>query len=76
MGGPVTAGVPYIVGEHRPELFVPDTNGRIVPTTSTAAGDTYVFIGNEAIDPHLVRVVRGENAMTARRVKAGRKWSQ
>lgn len=41
-------------------------------------GDTYlsVWIGNEAIDPHLVKVVRGENAMTARRVKAGRKWSQ
>jgi len=30
-GGPVTAGMPYIVGEHRPELFVPDVNGRIIP---------------------------------------------
>jgi len=30
-GGPVTAGQPYIVGEHRPELFVPNTNGVIVP---------------------------------------------
>jgi hypothetical protein len=30
-GGPVTAGMPYIVGERRPELFVPDVNGRIIP---------------------------------------------
>jgi murein DD-endopeptidase MepM/ murein hydrolase activator NlpD len=30
-GGPVRAGQPYIVGEHRPELFVPDTSGYIVP---------------------------------------------
>jgi hypothetical protein len=31
LGGPVMAGVPYIVGEKRPELFVPNENGRIVP---------------------------------------------
>jgi hypothetical protein len=31
MGGPVEPGVAYIVGEKRPELFVPDTAGRIVP---------------------------------------------
>jgi hypothetical protein len=30
-GGSVRAGVPYIVGERRPELFVPETNGRIEP---------------------------------------------
>jgi hypothetical protein len=30
-GGPVVAGQPYVVGEHRPELFVPETNGRIIP---------------------------------------------
>lgn len=29
-GGPVTAGVPYPVGERGPEWFVPQTNGRIV----------------------------------------------
>jgi len=31
MGGPVMAGQPYIVGEKRPELFVPNTSGTIVP---------------------------------------------
>lgn len=31
MGGPVQAGKPYVVGEKRPELFVPHTDGHIVP---------------------------------------------
>lgn len=30
-GGPVTAGVPYVVGEKRPELFVPKQSGWIMP---------------------------------------------
>lgn len=30
-GGRVQAGQPYIVGEKRPELFIPDTAGRIIP---------------------------------------------
>jgi hypothetical protein len=38
-GGPVTAGQPYIVGEHRPELFVPNQSGTILP--SVPSGATY-----------------------------------
>ena len=30
-GGPVAAGRAYIVGEKRPEIFVPNTNGTIIP---------------------------------------------
>jgi hypothetical protein len=30
-GGPVSKGRAYIVGERRPELFVPNTNGVIIP---------------------------------------------
>ena len=30
-GGPVSSGLPYIVGEEGPELFVPSQNGQIVP---------------------------------------------
>jgi hypothetical protein len=37
IGGPVLAGVPYIVGERRPELFVPDQNGTIVPQVPAPA---------------------------------------
>lgn len=36
-GGPVTRGMPYIVGENRPELFVPDSNGTILPSVPTAS---------------------------------------
>ena len=30
-GGPVTAGVPYVVGERGPELFVPRRDGGVIP---------------------------------------------
>ena len=36
-GGPVAAGTPYIIGEVGPELFVPSTNGTIVPNNQLAA---------------------------------------
>ena len=35
MGGPVGSGVPTIVGEHGPELFVPSASGRILPKAQT-----------------------------------------
>lgn len=41
-GGPVQAGRPYIVGEHRPELFVPNTNGTIIPKVPAMAGASAV----------------------------------
>jgi hypothetical protein len=31
VGGPVSKGTPYVVGERNPELFVPDEDGVIVP---------------------------------------------
>lgn len=36
-GGPVEAGTPYVVGERRPELFVPSQSGYILPNVPTAA---------------------------------------
>jgi TP901 family phage tail tape measure protein len=38
MGGPVSGGRPYIVGENGPELFVPGRSGGIVPNHKLAAG--------------------------------------
>lgn len=35
-GGPVNAGSPYIVGEQGPELFVPNSYGRIIDAFSTS----------------------------------------
>ncbi|HXI15712.1 MAG TPA: phage tail tape measure protein, partial [Chloroflexota bacterium] len=37
-GGPVLAGMPYIVGERRPELFVPREPGYILPSVPSMAG--------------------------------------
>src|SRR5262249_21409987 len=31
-GGPVFAGMPVLVGERRPEVFIPNTNGQIIPS--------------------------------------------
>lgn len=31
LGGPVSANIPFIVGERGPELFVPQSSGRVVP---------------------------------------------
>lgn len=37
-GGPVTKGQPYIVGEKRPELFVPNQSGTIIPNLKGLGG--------------------------------------
>jgi len=37
-GGRVSRGSSYIVGENRPELFVPDSNGSIIPSASGGGG--------------------------------------
>ena len=38
MGGPVSGGTPYIVGERGPELFVPSGSGSIVSNSNMASG--------------------------------------
>lgn len=38
IGGPVTMGSPYMVGERGPELFVPGASGRIVPNNALGGG--------------------------------------
>ena len=44
-GGPVVKGRPYVVGERRPELFVPNTSGRIIPEVPSpvAGGGAMTF---------------------------------
>lgn len=37
-GGPVTAGMPYIVGEKGPELMIPNMSGSIVPNHALGGG--------------------------------------
>jgi len=41
-GGPVAAGVPYVVGEEGPELFVPTDAGTIVPNGAASGSEAAV----------------------------------
>lgn len=50
-GGPVKSGTPYIIGERGPELFVPRSNGRIVPNGrfgGGGGGDVNVVVNVDA----------------------------
>jgi hypothetical protein len=38
MGGPVTAGTPYIVGERGPEIVVPGQSGTVIPNNRIGIG--------------------------------------
>jgi phage-related protein len=52
MGGPVSSGTSYVVGERGPELFVPNTAGRIIPNGGSGGGGaTLNLTVNGAIDP-------------------------
>lgn len=48
-GGPAAMGTPYIVGERGPELFVPASNGTMVPN-SGLGGQTVVNYNISAVD--------------------------
>ena len=50
-GGPVVKGRPYIVGEKRPEIFVPDQNGHIQPFVPTMGG------GSGRMHPHDIQAL-------------------
>jgi len=47
-GGPVSAGKKYIVGERGPEMFVPNSGGRIVSNENLAGGSTNVVVNVDA----------------------------
>jgi hypothetical protein len=44
LGGPVSGGRPYLVGERGPELFTPRSSGRITPNNELGGGRTEVRI--------------------------------
>lgn len=55
VGGPVSGGTPYIVGEVGPELFVPSGNGTIIPNNVLAGagaggGNIYLNISGTFMD--------------------------
>jgi tape measure domain-containing protein len=57
-GGPVTAGVPFLVGERGPELFIPNNSGSIAPN-GAGLSQGFVFspvtkIDARGADPGLI----------------------
>ena len=69
-GGIVRRPTLALIGESGPEAVVPLTRGGMGLGTTELGGDTYVYIGNEAIDSHLVRVARGDAARGGLRPRA------
>jgi phage-related minor tail protein len=70
-GGPVTAGRPYIVGEHRPELFVPNVSGTILPRVPEPADFSDALdmsIGPDAGGGMTVQVVLPDGTVLAETV--------
>jgi hypothetical protein len=43
-GGPITAGVPYMVGERGPEIIVPDGNAKVIPNHALGGPVTNNYI--------------------------------
>jgi len=53
-GGPVSGGRPIIVGERGPELFVPGSNGNVVPNNAMG-GNSYTINVNAGVgDPRAI----------------------
>jgi phage-related minor tail protein len=53
-GGPVMGGKPIVVGERGPELFVPGSNGNVVPNNAMG-GNTYAITVQAGVgDPRAI----------------------
>lgn len=70
MGGPVSAGRPYVVGERGPELFVPSSGGRIEAPTLRQARDVRVSISVQTPAPGDPQVLRQSSRQVARAIRS------
>lgn len=70
-GGPVNAGQPYIVGEKRPELFVPRVSGTIVPSLAGIGGQAVnLTVNAPGATAETVMLIRRELANAAPTIAA------
>lgn len=65
-GGPVYAGQPYIVGERGPELFVPNSSGRIIPNGGFGTPEVTVNLINQGGPP--IHQVERRTSVDGRRI--------
>jgi len=70
-GGPVLGGVPYLVGEKGPELFVPRSPGRIVPNYALAGAG-----GVGAINVSVALTVPRGSMLIADNSMAVKQWAR
>lgn len=64
-GGRASAGSPYVVGEQRPELFVPDNSGTIMPTTGGITVHVHGVVGDhKAVAAAILDEIRREGFAT------------
>ena len=70
LGGPVSAGKPYLVGERGPELFIPAGYGKImdnISTMSTLTGGTTIGGGTVNVTINMPPGVNGDDVVNALR---------
>ena len=48
MGGPVSGGTSYLVGERGPEIFTPHSSGNITPNHAIGGGGTVINVSVDA----------------------------
>jgi hypothetical protein len=78
-GGPVEAGRPYIVGERRPELFVPRSAGTVMPSAASAAPtivQNFDFRGATVDEVKFRRIAREESQRAVGGLQEGRRESK
>jgi hypothetical protein len=62
LGGPVSPGGSYIVGERGPELFTPSSSGNITPNHAMGGGGNTINITVQGADPNeVVRALQAYN---------------
>ena len=67
LGGPVSGGTPYMIGEAGPEMFIPSTAGTIIPNSqlgNMGGGGTTVINNISAVDARSVAQLFAEHRMT------------
>ena len=65
-GGPVASGIPYLVGEVGPELFVPNQSGKIIPNDRVQLGGTTVINNNYSLIYHGAGQSEGDASLALR----------
>lgn len=72
-GGPVRAGEPYVVGERRPEVFVPPVSGYVYPSTGAYADMLTGFFGGMTVSAPPVTMAQSIDNSTTVNVNASYK---